>query len=110
MYRQHFGLTHHPLGKQTAELYDGGRLAALKERFDWLLHAPGVGLLTGLPGVGKTAALRALTAPLSSSLLAPSWKVCGDSRPAFIPPSFVSRSQVPRIVATACDPGGTSTS
>jgi type II secretory pathway predicted ATPase ExeA len=65
MYRQHFGLTHHPLGKQAPELYDGGRLAPLKERFDWLLNSPGVGLLTGLPGVGKTAALRALTTPLN---------------------------------------------
>lgn len=65
MYRQHFGLTQHPLGKQGGELYDGGQLAVLKERFDWLLQAPGVGLLTGLPGVGKTAALRALTAALN---------------------------------------------
>lgn len=65
MYRQHFGLSHHPLGKQGGELYDGGQLGILRERFDWLLQSPGVGLLTGLPGVGKTAALRTLIEPLN---------------------------------------------
>ena len=31
-------------------------MANLKQRFDWLLQSPGLGLLTGEPGVGKTAA------------------------------------------------------
>jgi type II secretory pathway predicted ATPase ExeA len=65
MYRQHFGLTQHPLGKQGSALYEHTQLTVLKERFDWLLHSPGVGLLTGLPGVGKTAAMRALTTPIN---------------------------------------------
>lgn len=65
MYRQHFGLTHTPLGKTTTELWDDGALAPLQQRFDWLLQSPGIGLLTGAPGVGKTAALRALTAGLN---------------------------------------------
>lgn len=65
MYRQHFGIKHEPLGKQSGELYDYGQLAPLKERFEWLLNSPGIGLLTGLPGVGKTAALRTLTEPLN---------------------------------------------
>lgn len=65
MYRHHFGLNQHPLGKQGGILYDSGQLAVLKERFDWLLHSPGIGLLTGHPGVGKTAAMRALTASLN---------------------------------------------
>jgi MSHA biogenesis protein MshM len=60
MYREHFGLRHAPLGKDTAQLWDDGALERLRERFQWLLHSPGVGLLTGEAGVGKTAALRHL--------------------------------------------------
>lgn len=40
-------------------------MVQLSERFQWLLRSPGVGLLTGEPGVGKTAALRHLTTPLN---------------------------------------------
>jgi len=65
MYRQHFGLSHPPLGKETTDLRDDGALAQLAERFNWLLQAPGVGLITGEPGVGKTAALRHLTQALN---------------------------------------------
>ena len=65
MYRQHFGLSQPPLGKETTDLWDDGALAQLAERFNWLLQSPGVGLITGLPGVGKTAALRSLTAALN---------------------------------------------
>jgi len=65
MLRQHFGLTHQPLGKQVPSLWDDGQLSVLKERFGWLLEHPGIGLLTGEAGVGKTAALRQLTQALS---------------------------------------------
>lgn len=65
MYLQHFGLTHAPLGKELTEPWDDGALAVLAQRFDWLLKSPGVGLLTGEPGVGKTAALRTLTRTLN---------------------------------------------
>ena len=65
MYRQHFGLTQPPLGKQTRELFDDGQLTRLKERFQWLLENPGIGLITGVVGVGKTAALRQITADLN---------------------------------------------
>jgi type II secretory pathway predicted ATPase ExeA len=65
MYLQHFGLRSAPLGKDSGELHDDGSLAPLRERFEWLLQSPGVGLLTGEPGVGKTAALRALTRALN---------------------------------------------
>ena len=58
MYRQHFGLTSQPLGKDTRQLWDDGAIAALRERFQWLLENPGLALLTGEPGVGKTSALR----------------------------------------------------
>ena len=65
MYLQHFGLTHAPLGKDLAEPWDDGGLAHLAQRFEWLLKSPGIGLLTGEPGVGKTAALRKLTRALN---------------------------------------------
>ena len=65
MYLQHFGLTHAPLGKSIPELWDDGALTPLKERFQWLLETPGVGLLTGESGVGKTAVMRQLTKTLN---------------------------------------------
>jgi len=65
MYQQHFGLKHEPLGKQTTDLWDDGTFSQLQDRFQWLLDSPGVGLLTGEAGVGKTAALRQITASLN---------------------------------------------
>jgi type II secretory pathway predicted ATPase ExeA len=65
MYRQHFGLKAAPLDKSTVDLWDDGALAHLEERFRWLLQSPGIGLLTGEPGVGKTAALRRLASALN---------------------------------------------
>ena len=65
MVLQHFGLKHFPLGKEHAELWDDGPLARLNERFTRLLESPGIGLLTGEAGVGKTAALRQLTRALN---------------------------------------------
>jgi len=65
MVLQHFGLKHYPLGKANTELWDDGPHERLAERFGWLLHSPGVGMLTGEPGVGKTTALRQLTAKLN---------------------------------------------
>jgi type II secretory pathway predicted ATPase ExeA len=65
MYLQHFGLRHAPLGKDIAEPWDDGARAHLTQRFNWLLQSPGIGLLTGEPGVGKTAALRSLTSALN---------------------------------------------
>ncbi|KVE45538.1 ExeA family protein [Burkholderia sp. BDU5] len=65
MYRQHFGLRCAPLDKDSTDLGDDGTLARLAERFQWLLASPGVGLLTGEPGVCKTAALRHLTRGLN---------------------------------------------
>ncbi len=65
MYLQHFGLRHAPLGKDLSEPWDDGPLAQLTQRFNWLLQSPGLGLLTGEPGVGKTAALRSITSALN---------------------------------------------
>jgi MSHA biogenesis protein MshM len=65
MYLQHFGLTAYPLAKGNLNLFDDGQQTRLKERFDWLLDSPGIGLLTGEAGVGKTAALYCLTTKLN---------------------------------------------
>jgi len=65
MYQHHFGLTHCPLGKQTKKLWDDGAIEQLNRRFLWLLESPGIGLLTGEPGVGKTAWIRQLTQSLN---------------------------------------------
>jgi MSHA biogenesis protein MshM len=65
MYRHHFGLRCAPLDKDTTELWDDGALTHLRDRFQWLLDSPGLGLLTGEPGVGKTAALRHVTSKLN---------------------------------------------
>jgi type II secretory pathway predicted ATPase ExeA len=62
MSKEHFGLTHTPLGKKVKKFWDDGQqLSNFTEKFQWLLESPGVGLLTGEPGVGKTAALRQIT-------------------------------------------------
>ena len=65
MYLQRFGLRHAPLGKELTEPWDDGAPAHLTQRFNWLLQSPGLGLITGEPGVGKTAALRSITASLN---------------------------------------------
>jgi MSHA biogenesis protein MshM len=65
MYTSSFGITHAPLGKNTPELWDNGQISTLNQQFQWLLHTPGIGLLTADPGVGKTAALRQITRTLN---------------------------------------------
>jgi len=65
MYRQHFGLTAHPMDKAATKLWDDGNIKYLEEQFQWLLESPGIGVLTGEPGVGKTAALRHITSTLN---------------------------------------------
>jgi MSHA biogenesis protein MshM len=65
MYQHPFGLKYSPLGKETSALWDDGTLAQLAQRFQWLLDSPGVGLLTGEAGVGKTVALRHLARALN---------------------------------------------
>ena len=59
MSNKHFGLTHTPLGKAVKKFWDDGQLFSdFTEKFQWLLQNPGIGIFTGEPGVGKTAALR----------------------------------------------------
>jgi len=62
----HFGLRHFPLDKGQQSLWDDGALEHLQSRFQWLLESPGVGVITGEPGVGKTAALRHLAANINT--------------------------------------------
>jgi hypothetical protein len=64
MYRQHFGLKAAPLDKATCDLWDDGALAHLEERFQWLLQSPGIGLLTGEPGVGKMSVITQFDGPV----------------------------------------------
>jgi MSHA biogenesis protein MshM len=65
MHQQHFGLTHIPFGKNSPELWEDKHATIFKEKFNNLLHSPGIGLLTGEAGVGKTALLRKITQPLN---------------------------------------------
>jgi MSHA biogenesis protein MshM len=65
MYRQHFGIIACPLDKGGKTLFTHTQLEQLASRFQWLLDSPGIGVLTGDAGVGKTAALRHLTADLN---------------------------------------------
>lgn len=67
MYRKRFGLTGHPLpkdavGKTFCEIGPGHQ--KLRQAFQRLVDEPGLGVLTGEAGVGKTAALRNLCAEL----------------------------------------------
>lgn len=61
----HFGLKHFPLDKGQKVLWERQEQAAWKERFQWLLASPGIGVLMGEPGTGKTALLRQWSASLN---------------------------------------------
>lgn len=63
MYRKRFGLTGHPMPKdaQGKTFFDKSpAYDKLKRSFQRTLDEPGLALLTGEPGVGKTAAIRNL--------------------------------------------------
>jgi MSHA biogenesis protein MshM len=67
MYRKRFGLTGHPMPKnaQGKSFYEQTpNYQRLRRAFGLLLEEPGLGVLSGEPGVGKTAALRNLCAQL----------------------------------------------
>jgi MSHA biogenesis protein MshM len=54
----HFGLKHLPFHKSNAILWNNQSLDELKVKFNSLLELPGIGVLTGEFGLGKTMALR----------------------------------------------------
>jgi type II secretory pathway predicted ATPase ExeA len=67
MYRKRFGLTGHPMPKnaQGKTFFEKTpNYERLRRAFQQLLDEPGLGVLTGEPGVGKTAALRNLCGAL----------------------------------------------
>jgi len=67
-YRDRFVLSHHPFEKRSLHQHHvetaGSR--RLARRVEWLLSERGLGLVTGPPGVGKTADMHAVLKPLPS--------------------------------------------
>jgi type II secretory pathway predicted ATPase ExeA len=67
-YRDRFGLSCHPFDKEFLRnhIFAGSGLKRLQDRFQWLLADRGIGILTGPPGVGKTACLHSIIHSLPS--------------------------------------------
>ncbi len=70
MYRKHFGLARHPFAKDLAvkDLFASAAVTELEVRLRHLLDLPGIGLVTGEPGGGKTTICRKVVASLHSGL------------------------------------------
>lgn len=65
-YLQHFNLKFSPFTKGAPLAFESDNIRELQTRFRWSLESPGICLLTGDPGVGKTAALYKLCSTLST--------------------------------------------
>lgn len=70
MYRQHFGLKHHPFTSEVEpeDLFPATAAKELEIRLTHLLDMRGIGLVTGDAGSGKTCGTRRVLAKLHSSL------------------------------------------
>ena len=70
MYRQHFGLKHHPFTSEVEpeDLFPATAAKELEIRLTHLLDMRGIGLVTGDSGSGKTTTCRHLVASLHSGL------------------------------------------
>jgi type II secretory pathway predicted ATPase ExeA len=70
MYRQHFGLSRHPFGKEieSEDLFLSGALHELEVRLGHLIELRGIGLVTGESGSGKTCACRRMVTSLHAGL------------------------------------------
>lgn len=70
MYRQHFGLAHHPFSNEVEpdDLFPAAAAKELEVRLTHLLEMRGIGLVTGDSGSGKTCGTRRVLAQLHSTL------------------------------------------
>jgi len=70
MYLKHFGLTHYPFESDipTEEMYLSSAMAELQTRLDHLIQLRGIGLVTGNPGAGKSAACRKMATALHTGI------------------------------------------
>ena len=89
----HFGLKHVPFHKGNVVLWDNKSLDELATKFNRLLTLPGIGILTGEFGLGKSSALRKITATLNPHM----YEVIYISETGF------SRNEFYRILARKLD-------
>jgi general secretion pathway protein A len=70
MYLNHFGLTLYPFESDipTDEMYISAAMGELQIRLDHLIQLRGVGLITGNPGAGKSAACRKMAGTLHTGI------------------------------------------
>jgi general secretion pathway protein A len=70
MYREHFGFTRHPFGKEIdpEELFPSAAGQELEVRLSHLIELRGIGLVTGESGSGKTCACRKVVSALHAGL------------------------------------------
>lgn len=89
----HFGLKHLPFYKGSTVLWDNKSLSELQKKFKRLLELPGIGILTGEYGLGKTIALRKIAGEINSHMY----------HVTYIAETGFSRSEFYRILAKKLD-------
>jgi len=73
MFRQFFGLKYNPFAKEfdINDTYESTDIKEFKSRFKYIQSSRGIFLLMGEPGIGKSTALRNITAELNPGLYKP---------------------------------------